>query len=388
MSESLVERRVIGLDVHPDTFTAAAVTGWDAVNASIQWVKGPQPMTELETWAKANTTEQDTVVLEASGNSFETVERLEKVGRKALVLESLRAGKIKNTYCNTDKISAIKIARVYLSGLAVLVWTPDETTRARRDIFHRYRRAVTDSSRCRNRIRSFLSDHGVRLPKGTRLTQSSGLSFMLKAREWTPMQQQLLRMMQVDLVHTQTQRQELSRLMALEVVQDKNLLRLIRLFGIRHIVAFALAAFIGDIRRFRTPKQLVAYIGLNPRVNLSGQGGFVGSIAHQGRRDLCALLAEAAHAILQHANPLRTWGWKLTYRKGKNCAVIAVARKLAVACWYLMQGMFTPLQEVPATLKLKICKIVTLIGRKTIREMGYKTSMEYQQCIQLQLMNA
>jgi len=387
MNAVTAERRVIGLDIHPDTFTAAALTGLDAVKAQIQGVSESQPMTKLESWVKANTTAQDTLVLEASGNSFETVKRLETIGRTALVLESLRAGRIKNTYCNTDKISAVKIARVYLSGLAVLVWTPDETTRVRRDIFHRYRRSVTDSTRCRNRIKSFLSDHGVRLPQGTRLTQASGEAVIRRARSWTAIQQDLLRMMRSDLIQAETQRKQLSRLMAREVVQDPSLLRLIRLFGIRHIVAFALAAFIGDIRRFRTPKQLVAYIGLNPRVQLSGKGGYIGSIAHQGRWDLRALLAEAAHAILHHANPLHAWGWKLAFRKGRNCAVIAVARKLVVACWYLMQGMFTPLQEVSTTLKLKIHKIVTTLGRTLVREMGYKTSKECEQCLHLQLMN-
>jgi len=388
MKEATVERRVIGLDIHPDTFTAAALVGLDAAKAQIQWVTQSLPMTQLETWASSNTRAEDTLVVEASGNSFETVERLEKRGRHAVVLESLRAGQIKKAYCTTDKISAIKIARVYLSGLAVLVWTPDETTRARRDLFHRYRRAVTDSTRHRNRLKSFLSDHGVRLPKGTRLTQASRQTTILTARTWNALQQNLLRMMHADLIQAEGQRKELSRLMAREVVQDPTLLRLVRPFGVRHIVAFALAAFIGDIRRFRSPKQLVAYIGLNPRVALSGQGGYVGSIAHQGRWELRTLLAEAAHSILQHANPLHAWGWKLAYRKGKNCAIIAVARKLTVACWYLMQGLFTPLQEITATLRLKIRKIVTVLGRATVREMGYKTSFEFEKCLHLQIMKA
>lgn len=388
MNAATGERRVIGLDVHPDTFTAAALVGLEAAKAPIQWVTGSLPMSQLEAWARSNTTVTDLLVLEASGNSFETVERLGKVGRRAVVLESVRAGQIKKAYCTTDKISAIKIARVYLSGLAVPVWTPDETTRARRDLFHRYRRAVTDATRHRNRVKSFLSDHGVRLPKGTRLTAPSGESVLLATRTWSPIQQHLLRMMHADLIQAEGQRKQLSRLMAREVIQDPMLLRLIRLFGVRHIVAFALAAFIGDIRRFRSPKQLVAYIGLNPQVHLSGQGGFVGSIAHQGRRDLRALLAEAAHAILQHANPLHTWGWKLAYRKGKNCAIIAVARKLTVACWYLMQGLFTPLQEITATLRLKIRKIVTVLGRAGVREMGYKTSIEFEKCLHLQIMKA
>jgi len=48
------------------------------------------------------------------------------------------------------------------------------------------------------------------------------------------------------------------------------------------------------VHRFRTPKQLVAYIGLNPRVLESGNSAANGPIAHYGRKDLRALLIQAA----------------------------------------------------------------------------------------------
>jgi transposase len=386
MMSTTPQPRIIGLDVHPDVFTAAALSGPDAAHAQIHWVTPSLPIAKLERWACEATSEEDLFVLEASGNSFETVERLARMGRTAIVLESLRVGQVQKTYCTTDKLSAVKIARVYMSGLAVVVWAPDETTRARREIYHRYRRAVTDATRGRNRLKSFLSDHAVRLPAGFSLSRPTAEKRLLDTRVWTPVQQQLLKMMLADFQHAEVQRKELRRLMACEIVQDKNLLRLVRLFGVRHIVAFALAAFIGDIHRFRTPKQLVAYIGLNPRVQRSGNSGGNGALAHHGRSDLRALLTEAAHAILRHSNPAQAWGLKLVFRKGRACAAIAVARKLVVACWYLMRGMFTPLEEVTVTLRIKIHKLVTEIGRAAVRQMGYKTSLEFERCLHQQLL--
>jgi transposase len=44
-----------------------------------------------------------------------------------------------------------------------------------------------------------------------------------------------------------------------------------RLLGVRHIVAFAVAAVVGDIARFANPKKLVAYLGLTPSVEDSGE---------------------------------------------------------------------------------------------------------------------
>jgi len=50
--------------------------------------------------------------------------RLAAMGRNAQVLESRRVGQVSKAYCAHDKGDAIKIARVWLSGLAHIVWTP------------------------------------------------------------------------------------------------------------------------------------------------------------------------------------------------------------------------------------------------------------------------
>jgi hypothetical protein len=46
------------------------------------------------------------------------------VGVEAVVLESQRAGQIRTTYCANDRLDAVKLGRIYLSGLAKLVWHP------------------------------------------------------------------------------------------------------------------------------------------------------------------------------------------------------------------------------------------------------------------------
>lgn len=169
------------------------------------------------------------------------------------------------------------------------------------------------------------------------MTQESGKTWVLQARAWTPCRVALIDLLFADLIQAEEKRKQLRRWIAQEVVSDPHLLKLIRLCELRHITVFALAAAIGDISRFRTPKQLVAYIGLHPRTHLSGQGGYTGSLAHTGRHDLRALLVQAAHAIMRlpaTANRLARWGKALAYRRGNMVAVIAVARKLIVAVWF------------------------------------------------------
>jgi len=78
--------RVIGLDAHPDSFTAALLTGPTPAAAVTEKVFNQIPLTQLASWAKKNTTPADLFVLEASGNSFQVVRMLAASERKALVV--------------------------------------------------------------------------------------------------------------------------------------------------------------------------------------------------------------------------------------------------------------------------------------------------------------
>src|SRR6266849_10389637 len=162
--------RVIGLDSHPDSFTAAILRGQSPAAAMVEKLSNKISMGQLQSWAKKNTTAQDLFVLEASGNSFQVVRTLAAIDRKALVLESCHLGKLKEAHANNDKISAVRIGKAYLAGTAKEVWVPDPKTQEWRDWFHAHRKAVKRTTQMRNRILSYLSDNGVRFPAG--LSQS------------------------------------------------------------------------------------------------------------------------------------------------------------------------------------------------------------------------
>ena len=241
--------RVIGLDLHPDVFSAAALAGRDAATAQVEQSWDRLRTAELEKWAR-KLQPGDVVVLEASGNSFTAVERLRAAGVPAIVLESQRAGQIRKSYCANDRLDAVKLARIYLSGLAQPVWTPDETTRARRETLATYRKAVVTAVRVRNRLKSFLSDHHVRLGNGAQLTRDSGAKAVLAAAPWSSLQRMVLEEMLAELRMAHDRRQRLSAAIAREVAAYPRILQLMRLLGVRHIIAFAIMAVVGDIERF------------------------------------------------------------------------------------------------------------------------------------------
>jgi len=204
-------------------------------------------------------------VLEASGNSFEVAARLHAIGHTAVVLESAQAGKLRDNFCNDDRHSAVKLARIYRSGLAKEVWQPDARTRAHREVFFAHRNAVKDATRARNRIRSFLNEHCVRLAVGVRLNQPSGEAVARAAKAWTPLQLELLADAFAQLRQVETRRRKLERVIVQALIAEPRWASLWRMMGIRHRVAFALMAMLGDVHRFPTAKQLVGYLGLAPR---------------------------------------------------------------------------------------------------------------------------
>jgi transposase len=188
-SDANIVERVIGLDSHPDSFTAAILRGPTPAAAIVEKVFNKLPMGQLQSWARKHTTNKDLIVLEASGNSFQVVRLLATIDRKARVLESCHLGKLKDAHANNDKVSAIRIGKAYLAGTAKEVWVPDMRTQERRDWFHAHRKTSKRTTQMCARIRSYLSDNGVRLKKNTRLAKGGEAKEQIrKAREWSPRQ--------------------------------------------------------------------------------------------------------------------------------------------------------------------------------------------------------
>ena len=168
--------RVIGLDVHPDSFAGAVVEGSDPASAQVLSTSTRVELEQLEQWALRHTRTEDTLVLEASGNAFAVAERLRAIGREVEILDSHRAGKVGKVYCANDRVDAVKIARIYLSALSPVVWQPDQKTLERREIFSAYQAVVKESTRAKQQLRSMLNEHCVRLEKGFRLCHPKAIT--------------------------------------------------------------------------------------------------------------------------------------------------------------------------------------------------------------------
>jgi transposase len=112
-----------------------------------------------------------------------------------------------------------------------------------------------------------------------------------------------------------------------DLKQQRDLLKSIP--GIGDITACKLIAELGDLRRFDDVREVVAFVGLNPRQHQSGKKRVTHGISRMGRASLRAALYMPAVAAKRCNPQLKAWAAQLTQRglTGKQ-VIVAVMRKL------------------------------------------------------------
>jgi hypothetical protein len=111
---------------------------------------------------------------------------------------------------------------------------------------------------------------------------------------------------------------------------------LLQLPGIGLITAMTILGAIGEIERFPTAKKLVGYAGLGARIHSSGQTHRTGGITKQGRKELRAVLVEAAWTAVRYDPHWKEQFERLADRIGRQKAIVAIARKLLVIIWHVL----------------------------------------------------
>jgi len=107
--------------------------------------------------------------------------------------------------------------------------------------------------------------------------------------------------------------------------------------GVSHSTVLCLLCNMGnDIKRFSSAKRFASWLRLVPNNKLSG-GKIISSKTPKGKNAIALALRQAANAIgNQKEHPLAAFFKRIAYRKGRNAAITATARKLAVIIWNMV----------------------------------------------------
>jgi transposase len=319
-------------------------------------------------------------VLEASTNSVSIVRRLGAMGRPAKQLcADVLSGLSRQDRVN-DRIDAEKLARAYLRYGPELreVFTPSPCGTDRRETYFAYRDARKDETRAANRIWSFCSRHGLDVDRKIGKRRCAALLAEGGARGWSEAVMERARGLVSDWERADAVCRERGRAIEREVFANPDMTRLQQVPGVRFIGAFALVAFVEDVRRFASPKKLVSYIGLNPSVCGSGEKEAKREVSKFGRSDLKAIFVEAAQSAMRTDSPAARWAKRLLARgKEWNVAIAALARKLAVLCWHILMGHPAPSRERQCATAAKLGRLAFCVGKEAVRRAGFASATEF-----------
>jgi transposase len=311
-----------------------------------------------------------TFCYEAGPTGYGLYRQIKSLGHECMVVAPSLIPKKPGERVKTNRRDALNLVKLLRAGDLTAVWVPDPHHEAMRDLT-RARDAAVEDLRCkRQQVSAFLLRQGLHYT-GKRTWTKAHMGWLASqkleyAEQRIAFEEMLLAMRQAQ--------ERIERLeQAIRVaVPDWSLAEvvtaLMAMRGIDFISATAFLAEIGDLSRFPTPRELMAYLGLVPSEASTGDTVKRGPITKAGNRRARRILVECSWSY-QHpprvgkqkqervaAAPraVREIAWKAQCRlsaryraltrkgKLKTVAVTAVARELAGFIWAINREIANP----------------------------------------------
>jgi transposase len=278
----------------------------------------------------------DEVALGSTGGAVAIARILEPHVARVVVVNTKKLRQISEAKAKTDRLDARRLAELLAAGYLAEVWCPDEQTRALRRLVARRAQLVRQRSRAKNEIAAALQRNLLDRPGVYDVAGERGRRF-LAGVELPDDERQTVEgcLRQIDFLDEEIA--AVNRALAEAAVGCHQMRRLMSVPGVNLQTAATFMACVGDIGRFRDPRRLVSYLGLDPRVRQSGQEpARHGHISKEGAAEARHMLCEAAWVVVRYPSPLRAFGERIKARRGAGIATVAVARKLVVLFWHLL----------------------------------------------------
>lgn len=356
----MMQHRYIGLDVHKATIAIAMADADEPPTSYGTIANDPSAVRKLMTRLGGPEVRLH-VAYEAGPTGYVLHRQLTSLGIECMVVAPSLIPRQPGNKVKTDRRDALKLARLLRSGDLTPVWVPDQEHEALRSLVRARADAKVDQLRAKHRLSKLLLQRGCCPPVGV--------------RNWTTRHFQWLRELQFEHIADRVVFAEYlaevvaagERLKRLEAAlrecapstRQAPLIAALQAFrGIGFLSAVTIVAEAGDLRRFRTAPQFMAYTGAVPTEASSGGKQHRGRITRTGNAALRHILGEAAHHA-RHApsvgDELRRrqktlapqvveLAWRaqlrlharyrhLAWRIGAPKAIMAVARELAGFVW-------------------------------------------------------
>ena len=264
-------------------------------------------------------------------------DQLELAGWDVSIADCVKVKGLAPLACKTDKIDAWVLAELSRRDLIPEIWLADPGVRAERERARWRLHLVHHRTALKNRIHQTLITFGLPCPvadlfgvRGRKLLDGFAMP-----EPWLGSVRGALQLID-DLSRQIAERERELR----ELGADHPYVPLLLTVpGIGWVLAYTIAAEIGDIHRFPSPTKLIGYTGLCPSVRQSGEQDYRGPITKHGPRYLRWGLIEAAHraaTTTAYSARYHTIKRRLGRQRGSKVATVDIARQLTKAIWHML----------------------------------------------------
>jgi transposase len=262
---------------------------------------------------------------------------LEQEGWEVEIADAQKVKGLAPLACKTDKIDSLVLATLSQRDLVPAIWLPDPRIRGERELARFRLHLVKHRSMLKHRIHSTLINFGRPCPVSDLFgVEGRGLLERLEVPE--PWRGNVgASVVLIDDLERQID--QINRRLRDGHADHPYVPLLMSAPGIGWVLAFTIAAEIGEIKRFSSPEKLAGYTGLCPKVVQSGESDRRGPLSKHGPRYLrWALLEATMHALKHPAYSERYQRNKrrLGKQRGAKVAQVDIARRLAHAIWHML----------------------------------------------------
>jgi len=289
----------VGLDVHKDTIAVAVALPGRA--EPVYRGEIAHQRKAVAKWLQRLSAEFEGLLLlfcyEAGPCGYGLYRQLVAAGHDCQVVAPSLIPKKAGERIKTDRRDALKLSRLLRAGELTAVWVPDAEQEAMRDLTRARDDMKSQERKARQQLNAFVLRQGQHWPSGkTRWTQAhfNWLESIRFEQPWL----QIVLQEYIDAVKAATQRVDGLTDQLLRALPGWSMApvvdALVALRGIDTLAATVILAELGDISRFDSPKQLMAYLGLVPSEHSSGGRRRQGAITLTGNSHARRMLVECA----------------------------------------------------------------------------------------------
>lgn len=264
----------------------------------------------------------------------------------------------------TDRRDARSLARLSRSGELTAVWVPDEEQEAIRDLTRAREDMKSIELRARQRLGAFLLRHGRTYAGQSRWTQAH-FRWLEQVRFDSWIQQEVLE------EYIAAVREAQRRVRGLEEQMERALAQwslapvaeaLTALRGVKRITAMTVLAELGDLSRFDSPRQLMAYLGLIPSEHSTGGSRRQGGITKTGNGHVRRLLVEAAWNYRFPARLTRVIARRAEQQSDAVQAIAWTAQKRLCGRYRALMHTGKPTQQVTTAVARELAGFIWAIA--------------------------